>query len=257
MRILFLGNNRLGWQVLQWLKQQNEEIVGLVIHPPHEQRFAAEIISVSGLAAEQVFDGSRLRNEMVLESVKALKPDLGISIMFGYILRSEFLNVFPKGCINLHPAYLPYNRGAYPNVWSIIDETLAGVTLHYVDPGVDTGAIIAQREIVVEPIDTGASLYSKLERAALALFKETWPLFKADQIKSVVQPIAAGTYHRIQDVERIDQIDLDATYKAKELLNILRARTFRPYPGAYFVVDGRKVYLRLELTYGEQAEASG
>lgn len=252
MRILFLGNNWVGWQVLKWLKEQNEQIVGLVIHPPGKRKYGNEILDCAQVNPECIFDGSQLHQPETLEVIKELRPDIGVSVLFGYILQLEFLALFPDGIINLHPAYLPYNRGAYPNVWSIVDETPAGVTLHYIDAGVDTGDLIAQQEVLIEPVDTGETLYHKLERACVALFKETWPLVRSGQVPRVPQHSREGTFHLTQDVDQIDQIDLNHTYTGRELIGTIRARTFPPYQGAYFVHKGRKVYLRLQLLYGEQ-----
>ena len=149
--------------------------------------------------------------------------------------------------INVHPSYLPFNRGAYPNVWSIVDSTPAGATIHFIDEGVDTGDIIAQTQISVEPFDTGESLYKKLEDTSLSLFKRTWPKIKSSKFERVKQTSESGTFHYIKDVERIDEIDLTEKYNAGELLNIIRARTFPPYPGAFFRYNGQKIFLRLEL----------
>ena len=252
MRILFLGNNWVGWQVLQWLREQNEQIVGLVVHPSHKRKYGDEIMNSAQVSPAHIFDGSQLRQPEVLQAIEALRPDIGLSVLFGYILRPEFLDLFPAGVVNLHPAYLPYNPGAYPNVWSIVERTPAGVTLHYIDAGVDTGDIIAQRQVPIEPVDTGETLYRKLERACVELFKETWPLIRSGRAPRIPQDREEGTYHRTCDVERIDPIDLDRTYTARELIDVIRARTFPPYPGAYFIHQGRKVYLRLQLLYEEQ-----
>jgi len=252
MRILFLGNNWVGWQVMHWLREQNEQIVGLAVHPSHKRKYGDEIMNSAQVSPARVFDGSQLRQPEVLQAIKALQPDIGLSVLFGYVLQPEFLDLFPAGVINLHPAYLPYNRGAYPNVWSIVERTPAGVTLHYIDAGVDTGDIIAQRQVPIEPVDTGETLYRKLEQACVELFKETWPLILSGQALRIRQRSDEGTYHRIGDVERIDHIDLDRRYTARELIDVIRARTFPAYPGAYFIHDERKVCLRLQLLYEEQ-----
>jgi len=249
VRVLFLGNNWVGWQVLRWLKDQGEEIAGLVLHPRQRQMFGDEISRSAGVDPKLIFDGSRLREAEVLGAIRALKPDIGVSVFFGYILRPDFLTLPPAGCINLHPSFLPYNRGAHPNVWSIIEGTPAGATLHYLDPGVDTGDIIAQRQVEVEPTDTAETLYRRLESACVELFTQAWPLVRAGKAPRISQNGAPGTSHRMQDVERIDEIDLQATFKAQELIDLIRARTFPPYPGAYFRSGGRKVYLRLQLEY--------
>jgi len=252
MRIIYLGNNWVGWQVLKWFRAQGEEVVALVIHPPERSKYGKEIIESAGLEAERIFCGSRLRSPDVIEAIKVVKPEIGISALFGYVLHREFLNLMPAGCINIHPALLPYNRGAHPNVWSLVDRTPAGVTVHYIDEGVDTGDIIAQRQVAVDPIDTGESLYRKLEENAVGLFKETWPLIRSGRAPRIAQNGAQGTFHNTRDLQRIDEIDLDRSYPARELIDIIRARTFPPYPGVYFSQAGRKVYLRLELLYEEQ-----
>lgn len=251
MKIFFLGNNTAALRVMKWLRSDDEIISGLTVHgPDSDPKFADELVEASGLEGDRVFDGARLSEPAVLGAIAELGPDLAISVFFGYLLKDPFLRLFRGNAINLHPGYAPYNRGKMPNVWSIVEQTPAGATLHYMDSGVDTGDIIAQKRVEVEPIDTGASLYSKLEDACVELFRETWPLIKTDNARRVPQPPDEGTYHRGKDVERIDVIDLDGTYKAKDLLNVLRARTFPPYPGAHFVVDGKQVYVRVELTYG-------
>ena len=122
--------------------------------------------------------------------------------MFGYILRPNFLRLIPRGCVNVHPALLPYNRGAYPNVWSIVDGSPAGVTIHFVDEGIDTGDIIAQAQVVIEPVDTGESLYRKLERGAVALFPKLGRGYALDRLsgsrspRKSVRTIWSETLHR-------------------------------------------------------------
>jgi len=253
MRILFLGNNWIGWQVVKWLKEQNEEIVGLVIHPTEKQKYRDEIIESSKVKEGNIFYSSQLSQLDTQDAIKSLEPDIGLSILFGYILKPNFINLFPSGVINLHPAYLPFNRGAYPNVWSIVEGTPAGVTLHYIDAKIDTGDIIAQRRVQIESVDTGKTLNHKLENASVELFKETWLTISSGQTTRIPQREDDGTYHSTQDVRLIDCIDLDREYTAKELFDIIRARTYPPYAGAYFIdVEGRKVYLRLELFYENQ-----
>ena len=256
MRVLFFGNNWLGWQVLRWLKLQNEAVVGLALHPPEKSKYREDLIEAAGLPTAHIFAGASLRDTSVIAAVRELKPEIGISVLFGHILHPSLIELFPKGCINLHPSLLPYNRGAHPNVWSILEGTPAGVTLHYIDAGIDTGDIIAQHEVQVQPIDTGASLYHKLELTGLELFKQTWPAIRENQTPRQAQVSDRGTRHRVRDLEKIDEIDLQATYKAQDLIDLLRARTFPPYSGAYFRSGGRKIYLRLELRYAS-AETEG
>ncbi|HRY85839.1 MAG TPA: formyltransferase family protein [Candidatus Omnitrophota bacterium] len=256
MRILYLANNRLGLEVLRWLKNRGENIVGLVLHPPQKQKYAKEIKQIAKLASRLVLDGSKLHTSRSQNTLREMNADVAISVLFDYILKPDFLALFPKGVLNLHPALLPYNRGQYPNVWSIVENTPAGTTLHYIDAGIDTGAILAQKKVLMEPVDTGKTLYQKLEKASLDLFKESWPRFIRGKLKAKTQKNKKGTYHRTLDVNKIDLIDLNKKYKAGDLINILRARTFEPYPGAYFISKGKRVYLSLALNYDPKGRRS-
>ena len=223
-----------------------------MVHPSSKGQYKGEILSTLDLPQSQIFDGSCLRHPETRDAIRALNADTGLSVYFGYILRPEFISLFDEGIVNLHPGYLPYNKGTYPNVWSILDGTPAGVTLHFIDAGVDASDIIAQQKVTVEPVDTGKTLYHKLEHAALDLFKRTWPRIRAGKVERIPQDPKEGTLHRARELARTDIIHLDQTYSGRDLINILRARTFPPHAGPHFVEGGRKIYLRLELLYEEQ-----
>ncbi len=248
MKTLLLANNRTGLGAIPILRESGFDLAGLVVHPPDRSRFRDEILRAAGLPADRLFSGDQLRDAETRARIAALGCEWALSVNFGYLLRSEFLQLFPRGVGNLHPSLLPHGRGACPNVWAIVDGHPAGVTLHQIDEGVDTGAIIAQQEVPLTAWDTGASLYDRLHHAVLDLLRTSLPDLNAGRCTPHPQPAAGRTY-RVQDLRAIDDIDLDARYTARELINILRARTFPPYDGAYFRdAEGRKVHLRLQLT---------
>ncbi|ACL02336.1 formyl transferase domain protein [Desulfatibacillum aliphaticivorans] len=252
MKILFLGNNWVGWRTAAFLKESGAQIVGAVLHKPEERKFGKELLETLGLDQGRIFDASMLRDSEVLDAIRSLSPDLGVSAYFGTILKKEFLDIFPEGCINVHPALLPFNRGAHPNVWNIVEGSPAGVTVHYIDEGVDTGRIIAQRFVEVRPIDTGKTLYRRLEKACLDLFEETWPKFLAGDMEIDHVVAGSGTFHKVADLKTIQEIKPNKLYTARELVDVIRARTFEPHPGAHMVVDGKKVFMRLELYYEDE-----
>jgi methionyl-tRNA formyltransferase len=234
---------------LERLGNREAEIVGLVLHPVERRAFGAEIREAAGVPEDRVFDASRLADPGVIEGIAALRPDLGLSILFGYILRREIIGLFPRGVVNLHPGLLPYNRGAFPNVWSLVDGTPAGVTLHFIDETIDGGEVISQRSVRKRPTDTGEALYHRLESESLELFCDTWPSLADGTARGTAQQ-GVGTFHQLSDVDAIDSIDLDRRVRAGDLIDILRARTFPPHKGAYFETEGRRVYMRLELIEG-------
>jgi len=162
------------------------------------------------------------------------------------LLRSPVRDIFPQGIINIHPSLLPHQRGAHPNVWSIIERTPAGVTLHYIDEGIDTGDIVASLPVNIAASDTAESLYRKLEQASVELFQQTWPRIVAGNLQRRPQP-PAGSVHRVKDLSRLDEIDPNRLYSGRELIDWLRARTFPPHRGASIVLDGERVELQLSL----------
>jgi methionyl-tRNA formyltransferase len=217
MRILFLGVNNVGDQCYKWLISQNENVIELI------------------------------EDKISLNKLKGLMPDIVVSIGYRHILPSECLNVPECGVINSHKALLPLNRGTDPCFWTIRDQTKAGVTMHYIDAGVDTGDIISQVEVDYSFSDTAESLYRRLEVAQFELFKTTWPQIKSGNINRRKQE-TKGTYHGKIDFANQLNIELEQKYKAEDLINLLRAATFRPFKNAFFVKNNKKYYVDIEIT---------
>jgi methionyl-tRNA formyltransferase len=135
-----------------------------------------------------------------------LENNFSFLISYGYrfILKKEILDLFPNRAINLHISYLPYNRGADPNFWSFIDGTPKGVTIHYLDEGVDTGDIIVQKEVVFDSLEseTLASSYQKLHIEIQNLFFQNWEAIKNQKCSRRPQ-VGNGTVHKKKDKEAL------------------------------------------------------
>jgi methionyl-tRNA formyltransferase len=194
-----------------------------------------------------VWTAPELRAPATVAAIRAVRPDLGVSGWFGYILKPELLQCFSVGCVNLHPAYLPFNGGWHTNVWPILDGSPAGVTLHFIDQGVDTGDIIAQRLVPVRATDTGGSLHQRLTVEMAELFKASWPSLREGRSPRTPQDHSRATHHKKAELAAIDHIDLQRRTTGREWLNLLRARTYPPYPSAYFLEQGQRVYVRVQL----------
>ena len=242
MRVLLFVNNWVGWRASAWMRQRGDNIVGLVVHPPERRKYYEEIIQSTAVDPSCVFDGSRLRETETLERLRALRPDLGVSIFFGYILTRECLDIFPKGCVNIHPAYLPWNRGADPSIWSIVEGTPAGATVHYLDEGVDTGDIIAQKKISISTEDTRESLLRNLEEIGRDLLLDTVPLWVKRTIVATLQDNALATLCQL--IEREDG-HIIWTDEAENIYN--RYRALSPWPGIFSFWKKDDGLLRLKL----------
>jgi methionyl-tRNA formyltransferase len=132
-------------------------------------------------------------------------PRLVVSHGYRRILRRDVLDLLPGRVINLHISLLPYNRGADPTLWSVLEDTPAGVTIHYIDEGVDTGDVIAQREVELADDDTLATAYAKLQAAMTELFREHWPAIAAGTCDRIPQG-PGGTTHRVADRAAVEHL---------------------------------------------------
>lgn len=94
--------------------------------------------------------------------IRGMNPDLILSVLFSQILNENIINIPRIGCLNIHPSYLPKNRGVSPIFWSLANgDDYAGYSIHFIDTGIDTGPLIKREKIRIENYDTEHSLYLK------------------------------------------------------------------------------------------------
>ena len=140
-------------------------------------------------------------NERLTPSLlEALRPEIGVSFGYRFILKPAEIARFPAGIANIHISLLPWNRGADPNLWSVLEDTPKGVSIHWIDAGIDTGDVLAQREVAFGPSETLRTSYDRLVLEAVALFSESWPAIASGALKARPQP-PGGSLHSLRDKE--------------------------------------------------------
>lgn len=145
-------------------------------------------------------------DRITTESTEVHEADFVVSYGYRYIIKQNVLDLFPNRAINLHISLLPWNRGADPNLWSFIDDTPKGVSIHSIDAGVDTGDVIAQKEMVFESVKaTLATTYAELQNEIQELFKGTWHRIKNGEISGSPQQ-SSGSYHGKKDRELVEHL---------------------------------------------------
>jgi methionyl-tRNA formyltransferase len=132
-------------------------------------------------------------------------PRVVVSHGYKLIIRRPVLERLPGRIVNLHISYLPWNRGIDPNLWSFLEDTPQGVTIHHVDEGVDTGDIIAQRRLSFADDETLAGSYAALQDAMAELFREQWPAIAAGTASRRPQE-GPGTSHRYADRPAVEHL---------------------------------------------------
>jgi methionyl-tRNA formyltransferase len=223
--VVFLGINDIGEDIYQWLCDRDD----------------CRILAL-------------LTTKEQLNTVKELSPDLIISAGYRHIIPSDILDVPGLGCVNLHKSFLPKNRGANPNVWSIVESAPAGVSIHYMTEDIDEGPIINRRRVPIYPDDSGKTLYNRLESAQFDQFQKSWPEIRDGSVNTKLQVDLkeTPTHHRKQEFVNLWRLDLDTTKKVGCILDKLRALTFPPYKNAYFEKDGKKYFIEIDITPEEK-----
>ena len=152
-------------------------------------------------------------------------------------------------CINVHPGLNPYNRGWFPQVFSILNKMPLGATIHEIDEELDHGAIIAQKVVEVELNDTSLSAYEKVQQAEVELLIEWMPkLIKGNYLSHPMK--TEGNLNLKKDFDALCELDLSKTQTIGETIDLLRALTHGEYKNAWFIdpKSGEKIYLSIQLS---------
>jgi dTDP-4-amino-4,6-dideoxyglucose formyltransferase len=150
-------------------------------------------------------------------------------------------------CVNIHPGLNPYNRGWFPQVFSIINGLPSGVTIHEIDEKIDHGPIITQKEYKIESWDTSDSAYEKIMAIERELLLKNFVAIRDQTYKATV-PKEEGNINYKKDFENLKQIDLRQHGTYGEFINRLRALTHHNYKNAYFIDNsGTKVFITINL----------
>jgi methionyl-tRNA formyltransferase len=257
MIYIFAGDRDISVWVLEILINSGFMPSALLISEDGTATHASQLIQMSGLQREFIFKGKEFEQPESTQFIKDLMPDFIIGIHFPYIIKRAILEIPKKGCINLHPSFLPFNRGWHTPSWAILEKTPIGATLHFMSEGLDSGDVIHQRRLEIEPQDTANSLYQKLKELELKVFIEALPSLISSTFQRTPLNISNGTIHKREELfdGEIQRIDLDRSYKASDFIDKLRALTTSIWnESAYFEKNGKKYYLRIEIIKDEISE---
>lgn len=153
-------------------------------------------------------------------------------------------------CINIHPGLNPYNRGWYPQVFSIINKKPVGATIHLMDEQVDHGPVIAQKEIKISNHETSLDVYNRvieLEKSLISQYLKPILENKYEARKLT----SNGNYNSINDFKNICNLNMNETGTLREHIDLLRALSHGDFDNAFFIDEGRKVFVRIVLKQEE------
>jgi len=235
MRIILVGQGPFGEKVLDALITRGEDIVGVFCPKDKRGEAMAATAVASGLA---LFRPDKMKDAEVQAAYLELRPDLVILAFVTDIIPEALLDIPPIGTICYHPSLLPRHRGASGINWAVIQgDTRTGLTILWVDKGIDTGPILLQKEIEITPADTTGSLYfNSLFPLGIEAFVEAVDLIKSGEAPKISQDDALATYEPPCD-DRVAAVDWSKP--ASDVYNLVRGCD--PQPGAYSTLKGEKI----------------
>jgi methionyl-tRNA formyltransferase len=241
MRILYIGTGGIGLPALTWLLNSCHEVAAVFTQPDKPGGRRMELIPspIKQLALEHgipVFQPLKIRASEAVAKIRALAPELIVVMAYGQILPRGLLEAPRIACINLHASILPRHRGAAPIQAAILaGDKETGVTVMYMDEGLDTGDILLIRRIPIHRHETGGTLHDRLAAATPTALAEAVALLVTGAAPRIPQENALATYAR--KLEREDG-EIRWERPCQEISRQIRA--LDPWPGAFTSLPDRE-----------------
>ncbi len=249
IRVVFMGTPEFSVPVLKMLHENYQ--VELVVTQPDKLVGRKQILTPSPVkqyALEHhisVFQPIKIKKE--LEEIIKLQPDIIITCAYGQILPKKLLDCPKFGCINVHASLLPKYRGGAPIHKALINgEKETGITIMYMDEGMDTGDMIQKEVYQIQPDDNVGTLHDKLSTMGANLLKEVLPSIIAKTNKREKQKEEEATY--AYNIKREEE-HLDFSKTGNELQNQIRG--LNPWPTAHFILFDSEIKI-LEAKFKEE-----
>ncbi len=247
-RVIFIGAVHEAVPALSVLLDGEADVIEVVTLPAERAESTAGFVDLKPMAAARgvpVRLAADVNSAASIDHIRRLRPDLIVVTGWTRLLSSELLAVPPRGCAGFHASLLPHNRGRAPVNWAILrGETLTGNTMMYLDPGADTGDIIDQRPVRIEPSDTCATVYDKVGAAGAEMLRyHLKALLDGTAPRRPQRPPGATGQEQAPLPKRTPAMGITAWNRpARAVHDWIRALT-QPYPGAFTFLDDRKVML--------------
>lgn len=243
LKVIFMGTPDFCVPILKALSEKCN-VIAVVTQPDKEVGRKKEVIysPVKKTAIDlgiKVLQPVKIKEEY--KEIIDLNPDIIITCAYGQIVPEVILNYPKYGCINVHASLLPKLRGGAPIHKAIIyGYDVTGITIMYMDKGMDTGDMISKKEVKIEDNDTAETLHDKLQKVSVTLLLETLPKIISGTNKREKQDDNRATY--AYNISRQEE-HVDFNKASKEVFNQIRG--LNSWPGAYAVLDDKNIKLWL------------
>ena len=243
LKIVFMGTPDIAKLALERIYESGHEILAVVTTPDTQKGRGMKLTysPVKEYAIEKdfnIYQPEKIRkNTEFIETIKALEPDVICVVAYGKILPKSILEIPKYGCINIHPSLLPKYRGPAPIQWAVLNgDKTTGVSIMYLDEGMDTGDIILQEETTIGEKETTGELWGRVS------------IIGANLIVTALEQIEAGTVQRTKQEgeasiapmleKEISKINWEEQ-SGEQIRNLVRG--LNPIMGTYSYLDGKKI----------------
>lgn len=249
MKIVFMGTPEFAVSSLEALYESGHEIALVVTQPdrPKGRGYTLTPSDVKKYALEhgtEVIAPPSLKDNEVIEKLRGVDADLFVVTAYGRILSKEILDMPKLGCVNVHASLLPKWRGAAPINRAIMSgDKVGGVTIMYMDVGLDTGDIILSKPIDIDEGWTAEEYHDALASCGKEALTEFLRLAENGNIPRTKQNDDLATY-----AAKIGNEDAYLTFDgaAEDVRN--RIRGLSPFPGSFFFMGGKRFKVRYAVT---------
>ena len=251
IKAMLFGNNSIAVDSLEILSESNVEICAVV--PENIDNgtdgWQKSLKKATNKYGYRILQADKLTDKNFIQSVEEINPDIIFSVQCRRILKRELINIPKHGVINLHLSLLPKYRGCYPITWALINgEKYSGATLHYIDEGIDTGDIIAQKEFEISERDNGRIVFEKASSCGVELFKENIDKIIGLNNKRIKQDEKFALYYPFNSIDfKKNEIDWNTNFIT--LFNWIKAFIFEPFQYPFFLYKGKKIEILSVKSY--------
>jgi methionyl-tRNA formyltransferase len=235
-----MGNNQRGIACLRALHNSRHDVIYAVAQTGEKGWYSSVIDTAKELDIPVSIENKPNSAEL-LDKLEALAPDLIVMCGYSKIVGQRLRGIPENGCVNLHAGWLPNYRGAAPLNWALINgEKKIGLSILYVDDGIDTGPIISQRTIDVSVEDTIREVLQKTLDIYPGMLLQVCDNIENGSVTATPQNPDCGSYYTKRRPQ--DGVIDWTSITDFQIYNLVRALT-HPYPGAFFYYEGKRVFV--------------
>lgn len=256
MKLVICGKNDVAVNILEFLHTENEILIVPAKTDLSSHGWQKSLTKRSVELGIDILDSNiNTRNNIL--AIRNFQPDYIISLQYDQIIMKEVINI-PHSVLNLHFSLLPQYRGVAPIAHAMIDcKPKTGVSLHFIDEGIDTGDIIAQKELRIGDNDTGRTLYEKLTKVGTELFIDNYDGMVNFNLKRTPQDNKKASYYSRRSLDfNFNLTNWDKS--TRQLSCWIRAFIFPPFQYPKLFLDRREYDItQIESLYKNDYEPYG